>query len=112
MVDKGTRDDVEMYSAFRDPMGLCDTGLSGMLRAKGVSHVYVVGLAADYCVRATALHAAEDGFIAVVVEEATRPVDPERWERVGRGEVREAGVQLVSLEGEEVRRVRDRVEVG
>ena len=81
--------------------------IDARLRDGGVTHVYVVGLAADYCVRATALHANEEGFVVCIVEEGTRPVDVELWNGV-REEIREVGVQVVALEGDEVRKVKDR----
>jgi nicotinamidase-related amidase len=107
VIEKGQRPDVEMYSAFYTPLTdprVGDSGLAGLLREKGVSDVYVVGLAADYCVKATAVHAREEGFRTFIVEEGTRPVDVELWAAV-REEIRGKGVQVVGLEGEEVRRV-------
>ena len=108
VVEKGMRREVEMYSAFYDPLErprCSDSGLAGILREEGVTDVFVVGLAADYCVRATAVDSAKEGFRTVVVEEGTRAVDPKDWEGVVKGELREKGVGVVSMEGEEVRRV-------
>jgi len=107
VLDKGTDPRVEMYSAFHDPLTdppLCDTGLAAILRREGVTHVYVVGLAADYCVRSTALDARAAGFVAHVIEEATRAVDPEGWPRCRR-ELEAAGVRVVSRDGPEVQRL-------
>jgi len=109
VVEKGMRREVEMYSAFYDPLErprCSDSGLAGLLREEGVSDVFVVGLAADYCVRATAVDSAKEGFRTVVVEEGTRAVDLKAWEEVVKGELREKGVGVVSMEGEEVQRVR------
>ncbi|KAL2157976.1 hypothetical protein VTH06DRAFT_4785 [Thermothelomyces fergusii] len=108
-VEKGTDARVEMYSAFYDPFTrprVSDSGLAGLLRAHAVTHVYVVGLAADYCVRCTAEDAAREGFVAYVVEEATRAVDPAGWEACKR-EMEGAGVKVVGWEGPEVRRLFD-----
>lgn len=102
---KGTREDVEMYSAFHDPFRLEVSGLAARLRAEGVDAVYVAGLAGEYCVRATALDAKEEGFEVVLVEEGTRCVDPEVWGRT-RGELEGEGVKVASVESEEVARVR------
>jgi nicotinamidase-related amidase len=109
VVEKGMRREVEMYSAFYDPLErprCSDSGLAGILREEGVTDVFVVGLAADYCVRATAVDSAKEGFRTVVVEEGTKAVDPKDWEDVVKGELREKGVGVVSMEGEEVRRVK------
>ncbi|KAJ4417103.1 NAD(+) salvage pathway protein, partial [Neurospora sp. IMI 360204] len=84
ILEKGTNPLVEMYSAFYDPLKnprVSDSGLAQMLREARVTHVYVVGLAADYCVWSTAMDAHNEGFETVVVEEATKPVDEEGWRR-------------------------------
>lgn len=107
VVEKGQLRDVEMYSAFYDPFTaprVADSGLAGRLRGAGVTDVYVVGLAGDYCVRHTAADAAKEGFRVFVVEEGTRCVDPDGWARC-KAELEEAGVRVVSAAGPEVRRV-------
>ncbi|MDB4969918.1 MAG: Nicotinamidase [Myxococcales bacterium] len=78
---KGTRKDVDSYSAFCDDAGLA-TGLGGYLKERGVARLFVVGLARDYCVRATALDGAAAGFEVLVVDDLTRPVDPASRARV------------------------------
>lgn len=105
---KGTDARVEMYSAFYDPFAaprVEDAGLAGRLRDAGVTHVYVVGLAYDYCVRATARDAAREGFVTYVVEEGTRAVDAGAWAACTRS-LEEAGVKVVRMDGEEVQRLR------
>jgi nicotinamidase/pyrazinamidase len=99
---KGTRRDVDSYSAFRenfDDQGRRrSTGLGAWLRERGIARVFVVGLARDYCVKATALDAAAEGFDTWVVDDLTRAVAPER-----RAEVDQAfaagGVRLVASAG-------------
>lgn len=79
---KGTRRDVDSYSAFREDRDRAGvrrtTGLGQWLRARGITTVYVVGLARDYCVRATAIDAAAERFEVVVVDDLTRAIRPER----------------------------------
>jgi nicotinamidase/pyrazinamidase len=83
---KGTRREVDSYSAFRENPGpdgaRPTTGLGALLHSRGIDRVFVVGLARDYCVLATALDAAAEGFRAVVLDDLTRPVDPARAEWV------------------------------
>lgn len=108
IVKKGQKKEVEMYSAFHDPLEkprCVDSGLAGKLKGRGVTDVYVVGLAADYCVRATAVDAVKEGFRTYVVGEGTRAVDGVKWEQSGKRELEGLGVKIVGLEGEEVRRV-------
>lgn len=108
VIRKGTDPRVEMYSAFYDPFEaprVSDSGLAGVLRERGVTHVYVVGLAFDYCVKCTAMDAAKEGFTTYVVEEGTRAVDAPKWVEC-KAELKAKGVAIVSAEGPEVKKVR------
>lgn len=67
-VTKGLRFDRDQYSAFDE------TGLATELREKGVTRVWVGGLAQDVCVRATVLDARREGFEAIVITDGTLPV--------------------------------------
>ena len=75
---KGTRPDVDSYSAFREnhcPGGVRPaTGLAGWLRERGIGEVHVCGLARDYCVLWTAQDAAQAGFAVGFHWDLTRPV--------------------------------------
>jgi nicotinamidase-related amidase len=107
-VHKGADRAVECYSAFGPPFRhppAPGTGLADALRAAGVTHVFVAGLAADYCVRCTAADAAREGFDTVVVREGTRAVVPAAMADVER-ELAAVGVRMVSFDGDEVERVR------
>ena len=53
-------------------------GLADWLRAHDVDQVDVCGIATDYCVRATALDAAQAGFATTVLLDLTAAVAPER----------------------------------
>jgi nicotinamidase/pyrazinamidase len=69
------------YSAFTmaNPVSgeTSPTGLDELLRERGIRRVVIVGLATDYCVRATAFDAMDLGYEATVVAEGVRPVDLE-----------------------------------
>jgi nicotinamidase/pyrazinamidase len=52
--------------------------LAGWLRDQGVDEVDVCGIATDYCVRATALDAAAEGFATAVLLDLTAAVAPDR----------------------------------
>ncbi|KAK6330988.1 NAD(+) salvage pathway protein [Orbilia javanica] len=104
IVEKGTDDRVEMYSCFHDPFEhprVSDSGLVGRLQKKDVTHVYVVGLAMDYCVKYSAIDARKAGFEVYVVEEGTKAVDPSTWEEV-RKELEGYGIIMVGTGGREM----------
>ncbi|HZM73697.1 MAG TPA: isochorismatase family protein [Candidatus Polarisedimenticolia bacterium] len=67
------------YSGFtmRDPVSgeTIPTELEGLLRDHGVERVVIVGLATDYCVKATALDSVELGFETIVFANATAAVN-------------------------------------
>jgi nicotinamidase/pyrazinamidase len=87
------------YSGFtmRDPQTgqTAPTELEALLRTAGVGAVAVVGLATDYCVKATALDAVRLGFRTVVLTDAVAAVDvqPGDGDRA-LDELRDASVEL------------------
>ncbi|EHK49227.1 uncharacterized protein TrAtP1_000157 [Trichoderma atroviride] len=109
VVDKGMNPDVEMYSAFWDPFRVSVSELGEKLKEARVTDVFVVGLAADYCVKATAESAVEEGYRTYIVEEGTRAVTKEAWEAEGKKDVEKKGIKIVSASGDEIRRVKDLV---
>ena len=74
VVSKGMSERDEGYSAMEalTPEG---RSLADILRERGVTRVYVGGLATDYCVRATVLDARKAGLDTYVLVDASRPVD-------------------------------------
>jgi nicotinamidase/pyrazinamidase len=71
---KGTDPGVDSYSGLFDNGKRKSTGLGEWLRAEGVREVTVLGLATDYCVKATALDARAAGFEVTLVEDGCRGV--------------------------------------
>jgi nicotinamidase/pyrazinamidase len=80
------------YSGFEgaDEAG---TPLAGWLAQRGVEEVDVVGLATDYCVRATAADAARADFATRVLRDLTAGVTPESTAQAIE-KLRAAGVEL------------------
>lgn len=97
LATKGDSERDEGYSALE---GHTSDGrrLLDVLRSQGVEHVYVGGLATDYCVRATALDALAAGLRVSYLADASLPVDvrPGDGERA-REEMRAAGVEELTL---------------
>ena len=72
---KGTDAGIDSYSGLFDNGHRKSTGLGEWLKAQGVTEVFVCGLATDYCVKFTALDAAEMGFKTHLIEDASRGVN-------------------------------------
>jgi nicotinamidase/pyrazinamidase len=68
---KGTHDKDDGYSAFE----ATNLDLNEYLDSKGVTELYVTGLATDYCVKASAIDAAKKGFRVFVVTDAVSAVN-------------------------------------
>ena len=97
VIRKGTEPDVDDYSAFFDGEHSRLTGLSDYLREKGVEKVYIMGVATEQAIKASALDALGLGFRTWVIEDGCRAADPNSEEaRNAFEEMRSAGVVLVS----------------
>jgi nicotinamidase/pyrazinamidase len=94
---KGTDPRIDSYSGFYDNGHRKATGMAAYLKEKGVSDVYIVGLAADVCVKFTALDAVKEGFATHVVLDGTRGVDlqPGDTEQAFK-DMQAAGVDLIN----------------
>lgn len=98
IVYKGTDPSIDSYSAFFDNGHRKDTGLGSYLKDQGVNSVYVMGLAADYCVKFTSLDACQLGFETYLIHDATRGVELQPGDtEAAKEEVRAAGATLVSV---------------
>ncbi|KAK3111823.1 NAD(+) salvage pathway protein [Teratosphaeriaceae sp. CCFEE 6253] len=101
VVDKGMDSRVESYSAFGPPFRnprVAMSGLGDKLRDAGVTHVFVCGLAWDFCVKATAAGAAEEGFKTFALEDACRGIDgSEEGLAAARKELESHGVRVIGV---------------
>jgi nicotinamidase-related amidase len=108
IVEKGQDKRVEMYSAFADPFTspcVARSNLAEKLREAGVTDVFVVGLAADYCVKCTAIDSAKEGFKTWVIGEATKAVDPSSLAAVYT-EYARVGVSVIAKDAAQVQSVK------
>jgi nicotinamidase/pyrazinamidase len=71
VIDKGQDVAADGYSGFEATL------LEELLRANGVDHVTIGGIATDYCVKNTALDALRLGFGVTVDRDAVRRVEVE-----------------------------------
>jgi nicotinamidase/pyrazinamidase len=74
-ISKGTDERVDSYSGFFESHRRRATGLAELLRQHGIDDLTIVGLATDYCVKATVLDARELGFNVTVYANACRAVN-------------------------------------
>lgn len=72
---KGTDPTIDSYSGFFDNGQRMATGAFGYLKELGVTDLYLVGLATDYCVKFTALDGKTLGFNTHVIVDACRGVN-------------------------------------
>jgi len=72
---KGFNPDVDGYSAFFDNDHKTSTDLEGYFKTRGVKHIFLAGLATDFCVMWSSLDARKLGFEATVIEDACRGID-------------------------------------
>jgi nicotinamidase/pyrazinamidase len=98
IVRKGMELDCDSYSGFRNNWNTAGerpaTGLAGYLRERGISDVYLVGLARDVCVKWTAEDGVDAGFATHVLWDATRSVVPS-GDRGLEAFLRRRGVHLI-----------------
>ena len=85
---KGLHRQVDSYSAFLEADRTTKTGLDGYLTSRGITALYLCGLATDYCVAWSAEDARTFGFKTTVIEDACRAIDlngslAAAWARMG-----------------------------
>jgi nicotinamidase/pyrazinamidase len=93
---KGSERGTDSYSGFFDNGHRKATGLDAFLEGKGVTDVYILGLATDYCAKFTALDARALGLNTYVVEDGCRGVELNKGDITkATDEMKAAGVRLV-----------------
>ena len=94
---KGTNPEIDSYSGFYDNAHLKSTGLSGYLKEKGVTELYFAGLAGDFCVAFSVKDALAEGFTSFLIEDATRAIDAEGFEKA-KAEIVEKGGKILNAD--------------
>lgn len=90
---KGMDPEVDSYSGFYDNGRKNSTGLKEFLEEKGIVENFICGLALDFCVEYTAIDSVMEGFDTVVIEDATRSLDPDINNTLQK--FQEAGVKMI-----------------
>ncbi|MFZ1941934.1 MAG: bifunctional nicotinamidase/pyrazinamidase [Terracidiphilus sp.] len=92
---KGFRPQIDSYSAFFENDRTMPTGLAGYLDDRGLTRVFLAGLAYDYCVGYSALDARRLGVEAYVIRDACRSIDLNGSVVAMEGELAKAGVAVI-----------------
>jgi nicotinamidase/pyrazinamidase len=96
VIRKGLDRDIDSYSGFFDNGRRRATALEEYLRLQRAGDLYLCGLTTDYCVKYTALDAAQLGFRVFLVEDACRGVDLHPGDVAGAiDQMRAAGVKVI-----------------
>ncbi len=103
IVKKGKDRRYDSYSGFQDDGG-AKTEMDEILKRNGIQKVVVYGIATDYCVKATAIDAADAGYDVMVIEDLCRYVAPKTAEAALK-QMRDKGITVIkSFDLEKVRR--------
>lgn len=94
IIRKGFRKAIDSYSTFFENDQKTATGLTGYLKQRGVTDLYTVGLATDFCVKWSILDGIGEGFNMHIVEDAVKGIDlngslDEAWD-----EMKKKGVKV------------------
>ena len=76
IVKKGKDPKFDSYSGFQDDGG-AKTAMHEILKKDGVKELIVYGIAADYCVKFTAIDAANAGYKVTVIDDLTARIAPD-----------------------------------
>jgi nicotinamidase/pyrazinamidase len=95
---KGMNKNMDSYSGFFDNGKKKATGMGAYLKGRGVTTIYVTGLAADYCVNFTAADGLELGFKSIIISNATRSIDETNFKNVLRKFIANGGSLIGSEE--------------
>lgn len=75
IIRKGYHREIDSYSTFFENDRRTPTGLAGYFRERGLTRLFLVGLATDFCVAYSALDARRLGFEVTVIEAGCRGID-------------------------------------
>ena len=93
---KGIHRAINSYSTFYENDRTTPTGLVGYLRERGLTRVFLAGLAFDFCVRYSAEDARREGFAVFVVEDACRGIDVDGSVAATRASLAMLGVSCIA----------------
>jgi nicotinamidase/pyrazinamidase len=96
---KGFRPEIDSYSAFFENDRKTPTGLTGYLRERGFTRVFLAGLAFDYCVRYSAEDAKRQDFKVAIIEDACRAIGVPGSVEAAHLSIAERGINMIEASG-------------
>lgn len=98
IIRKGFRPQIDSYSAFYENDQKTKTGLTGYLKTRGITDLYTVGLATDFCVKWSVLDGLKEGFNMHIVKDAVKGIDIDGSVESAWDEMKSEGVDVVHSE--------------
>lgn len=98
IIRKGFRKEIDSYSTFFENDHETKTGLTGYLNNRGITDLYTVGLATDFCVKWSILDGIKEGFNMHIVKDAVRGIDLDGSLDAAWTEMKKAGVHITTSE--------------
>lgn len=98
IIRKGFRPQIDSYSAFYENDQKTKTGLTGYLKTRGITDLYTVGLATDFCVKWSVLDGLKEGFNMHIVKDAVKGIDIDGSVESAWDEMKGEGVDVVHSE--------------
>jgi len=98
IIRKGFRKEIDSYSTFFENDQKTKTGLTGYLKDRGITDLYTVGLATDFCVKWSILDGIKEGFNMHIVKDAVKGIDIDGSLDAAWNEMKDAGVSITTSE--------------
>lgn len=95
IIRKGFRREIDSYSTFYENDHETKTGLTGYLQSRGITDLYTVGLATDFCVKWSILDGIDEGFTMHIVIDAVKGIDLDGSLDAAWDEMKSKGVHIV-----------------
>lgn len=96
IIRKGFRKEIDSYSTFFENDQKTKTGLTGYLKTRGITELYTVGLATDFCVKWSILDGIDEGFTMHIIEDAVAGIDLDGSLNQAWKEMKEKGVNITT----------------
>jgi nicotinamidase/pyrazinamidase len=98
IIRKGFRKQIDSYSTFYENDQVTRTGLTGYLRERSISELYVAGLATDFCVKWSVIDGLKENFKIHVIKDAVKGIDIDGSVERAWDEMTQAGASFTTSE--------------